>query len=162
LNITAVANRDHSWGLRNEAVFDWHYWTGAHFNDWFSNWCLISDKLCEPPEKHGGFISTAQGNIPIKRIEVKQKPEGTKNWTKLQELEYRLEDDKGEVRTLIFDIGNAIGPVYFPNVPVEKDIIYEMADWWGTWKVKETDEVGRGLNEMARLRKTSKKDRYAR
>jgi hypothetical protein len=162
LDIDGVANRDHSWGLRNEAVFDWHYWTGAHFDNWFSNWCLISDKLCEPPEKHGGFISSASGNLPITRIEVTERPEKVKNLAKLEEVEYRLEDADGGSRTLVFDAKNAIGPVFFPNVPVEPTIIYEMADWWGKYTVKETGEVGKGLTEIAKLRKTTKKDRYAR
>jgi hypothetical protein len=162
LSINGVANRDHSWGLRNEQVFDWYDWTGVHFQNWFSNWCLISDKLCEPPEKHGGFISTKDGNISVKHIEVKEKPERVVDLKKLEAVEYFVEYLDGTAKTFLFDAKNAIGPAFFPNVPVEKDVILDIADWWGKWKVKETGEVGKGLNEMGRLRKSAKSDIYAR
>ncbi len=162
ISVNGLSNRDHSWGLRNEANFAWHYWTGVHFDDWFSNWCLISDKLCDPPVKHGGFISNKEGNLPIRRIEARERPERTRRFEQLEEVEYLLEDLNGETRTLIFNAKDAIGPVYFPNVPVEEDVIYEMADWWGEWTWKETGKKGKGLNEMAKLRRTGKKDLYAR
>jgi hypothetical protein len=162
LSIAGVANRDHSWGMRNEQVFDWYYWTGVHFENWFSNWCLISDKLCDPPIKHGGFLSSADANISVKHIEVKEKPARLKNLNRLEEIEYAVDYVDGNSKTFVFDAKSAIGPLFFPNVPVERDVILEIRDWWGKWKVKETGEVGRGLNEIGRLRESATKDKYAR
>jgi hypothetical protein len=162
LDIEGVANRDHSWGLRNEQVFDWYYWTGVHFDNWFSNWCFIRDKLCDPPEKSGGFLSSKDGNVPVKHIEVRETPSGLDNLNKLEEVQYAVEYVDGNTKTFVFDVKSSIGPVFFPNVPVERDVILEIRDWWGKWKVKETGEIGKGLNEMGRLRQATEKDAYAR
>jgi hypothetical protein len=59
--------------------------TGVHFENLFTNWCLFSDKLCELPEKHGGSLSTKDGNVSVKHIEVREKPERVRNLNKLEE-----------------------------------------------------------------------------
>ncbi len=53
---------------------------------------------------------------------------------------------------MIFHSGEALGPVYFPNRPVESGLVYEMLDLWGKWTDEITGEVGWGLNEVGRMR----------
>jgi hypothetical protein len=160
LTIDGLANRDHSWGLRNEFVFEWHYWTGIHFPDRFINFCAIRDKTTEPPIKHGGFMSRREGNTAIRRIVVREEPQGVEI---PERIRYELEDVKGGRHHLVFDAKGAVGPIYFPNIPVEETLVYEMMDLFGAWTEETTGEKAQGLNEIGRLKDTaSGKYRYSR
>ena len=147
--LDAIANRDHSWGLRNELVFEWHYWTGVNFKDRFLNFTCIKDITAEPPIKHGGGICSEKGNIAIRRCDVREDPPGA---DVPKHIYYELEDVTGKVHKLVFHSGEALGPVWFPNRPVESGLVYEMLDLWGKWTDETTGEVGWGLNEVGRMR----------
>jgi hypothetical protein len=146
--LDAVANRDHSWGMRNEMVFEYHYWTGVNFKDRFLNFTNIKDITGEPPIKHGGGICSDQGNVAIVRCDVREDPPGDVP----KFIHYELQDVTGKVTKLTFHSGEALGPVWFPNRPVEGGYVYEMLDLWGKWTDEGSGEVGWGLNEVGRMK----------
>ncbi|MHA1277452.1 MAG: DUF7065 domain-containing protein [Candidatus Helarchaeota archaeon] len=65
-------HRDHSWGVRNWVYIDEWYWTSVQFKNGkiaLNTWLTRIDQT----DFIHGFISTADGNVPITSIEVKTK-----------------------------------------------------------------------------------------
>ncbi|MCC7411980.1 MAG: hypothetical protein IT495_10155 [Gammaproteobacteria bacterium] len=147
--IDGIANRDHSFGLRNELMFQWHHWTGINFEDRFINFCAIEDLTAEPSLKHGGGICDEKGNVAIVRIDFREEPKGVEVPDRIY---YELEDVDGKIHKLIFHSGEALGPVWFPNRPIEPGLVYEMLDLWGKWEDADTGEIGWGLDEIGKLK----------
>ncbi|MCC7412282.1 MAG: hypothetical protein IT495_11720 [Gammaproteobacteria bacterium] len=149
LEIDGIANRDHSWGLRNEIVQKWHHWTGINFENRFINFCAIEDITAEPSRKHGGGICDKDGNIAIVRIDFHEEPKGEEVPDRIY---YELQDVNGKVHKLVFHAGEALGPVWFPNRPIEPGLVYEMLDLWGKWEDEITGQIGWGLDEMGKMK----------
>ncbi len=66
-NIECVCDRDHTWGYRNEGALTGWNWIGAYFPDKTVNFNRI---LIQEHAFAAGYVSTANANIPVARLEV--------------------------------------------------------------------------------------------
>ncbi len=62
INISGYANRDHSWGWREDLTFHHHHWLCASFDDRFIEGSVMEEEHYPHGEKVGGWTSTAAGN----------------------------------------------------------------------------------------------------
>ena len=62
INISGFANRDHSWGWREDLTFHHHHWLCASFDDKFIEGSVMEEQHYPHGEKVGGWTSTAAGN----------------------------------------------------------------------------------------------------
>jgi hypothetical protein len=147
--IDGIANRDHSWGMRNESVFEWHYWGNIDFSDRFFNFLAMRNRTGDPALKFGGVVNRPDTQMALRHVDIVEEPPGAEI---PQRIRYRCEDIEGNTHRLTFHAAEAFGPIYFPNIPVEPGKIYEMLDLWGRWTDDDSGEEGYGLNEVGRMK----------
>lgn len=68
LRVEGYGNRDHSWGWRDDFQFRFHHWLCASFDDRFVQGSLMLE-TSYPEPKHGGFLSSAEGNVAVSRVD---------------------------------------------------------------------------------------------
>lgn len=68
LSVDGWANRDHSWGWRDDFAFRHHHWVCASFDDAYVQGSVMREVHYDGV-KHGGFVSTADGNRAVARVE---------------------------------------------------------------------------------------------
>ncbi len=116
--IHCLGHRDHSWGTRDWVGIDRWYWISAQFEDRTVN---ITRVEFRGKILHNGFISSKNGNIAIKKIEVttKTKEDGK---TPLSST-FILKDENGTKHSII---SNTIFTLHMP-VPVKEGFteVYE-------------------------------------
>jgi hypothetical protein len=71
LELSGFANRDHSWGWRDDFGFRSHHWICASFDDCYVQGSTMIDTTY-PDRKFGGFVSSAAGNDPVAHIDVSE------------------------------------------------------------------------------------------
>ena len=69
IDLAGWANRDHSWGWRDDFGFRGHHWICASFDDAYVQGSSMIDTTY-PDRKFGGFVSTADGNDPVVSIDL--------------------------------------------------------------------------------------------
>ncbi|NVM52469.1 MAG: hypothetical protein HWN66_02115 [Candidatus Helarchaeota archaeon] len=109
--INCLGHRDHSWGTRDWVGIDRWYWISAQFEDKTVN---ITRVEFRGKITHNGFISSKDGNIVIKKIEVttETKDDGKTPLTST----FILTDENGNKHTII---SHTIFTLHFP-VPVKE------------------------------------------
>lgn len=68
LPVDGWANRDHSWGWRDDFGFRFHHWICASFDDAYVQGSVMRDTSYDGV-KHGGFHSSAAGNVAVASVE---------------------------------------------------------------------------------------------
>lgn len=69
VQLSGWANRDHSWGWRDDFGFRSHHWICASFDDCYVQGSTMIDTTY-PERKYGGFVSSLAGNDPVTYVDV--------------------------------------------------------------------------------------------
>ena len=70
IRVSGYANRDHSWGWREDLTFRHHHWLCASFEDRYVQGTVMNEQCYPDGDKHGGWISTASGNVAVAHVDT--------------------------------------------------------------------------------------------
>jgi hypothetical protein len=111
-DVDGVGNRDHSWGWRDDHLFIQHHWLNANFDDRFVQGTSMFETTYPEP-KHGGFESTAAGNVGVARIVPRDAYWLDEDNVPIPDLDrdctYDLTLEDGTSRTVVAHLSEAVG-----------------------------------------------------
>lgn len=152
LTVSGYGNRDHSWGWRNDLMFRHHHWLCASFPDRYVQGTLMKE-ACYPGEKHGGFISTAAGNLAVVVVDAGDPP-----WHTAEsglpaldsDLTYSLHTADGGVATVTAHLSRDLGRHHLNFRAPDRTQAYEDCQIFCEFTLAETDTRGAGVLELGK------------
>ena len=108
-DVSGYANRDHSWGWRDDFGFRYHHWLCASFSDRYVGGAMMREVHYPSGPKHGGFVASERGVDPV--VEVRPPKSG---WPTENML---LPDLRGDVT---YDVVSTLGSVEQVTVHLDR------------------------------------------
>ena len=102
IRVSGYANRDHSWGWREDLTFRHHHWLCASFEDRFVQGTVMNEQCYPHGDKHGGWISTEAANVAVAQVDTSDAywlTPGEPLPRLDRDVRYRLTTADGAVRT---------------------------------------------------------------
>jgi hypothetical protein len=153
LEISGYANRDHSWGWREDLSFREHHWICASFEDRFVGGSAMEEDHYRDGLKHGGWISTTDGNDGVRAVDV-----AGAYWLAPNEplpvldrdVRYRIETVGGDVATVVAHISRDYGRLYLDARSADRSRIYQDVQIFCDFTLAETGQRGSGVLEVGK------------
>jgi hypothetical protein len=151
LEFDGWGNRDHSWGWRDDFQFRHHHWICASFDDKYVQGSVMLENFY-PEEKHGGFVSTADGNDAVANVDTAGAYWETGNNARLgalaEDVRYRVETTGGEAYTVVAHIGSDFGRHWLNARSADRSQAYEDCQIFCDYTLEETGQKGAGVLEV--------------
>ncbi|MGH9119306.1 MAG: hypothetical protein ACRD0A_15935 [Acidimicrobiales bacterium] len=164
IEIAGYANRDHSWGWREDLSFHFHHWICASFADRYIQGSVMHESSYPDP-KPGGWISTDAGNDPVVDIDYSDA-----YWLAPNEpippidrvVRYRLTTLAGEVATLVAHVDEDLGRLYLDLRAPDHAQAYQDVQLFLPFTLLETGQRGAGVLELGKKLEGAEKVEAAR
>lgn len=154
LAIGGYANRDHSWGWREDLTFRHHHWLCASFPDRYVQGTVMNE-LCYPAgDKHGGFVSTAEGNLAVDAVDTSDAywlAEGEPLPVLDRDVRYRLTTADGEMRTVVAHLASDVGRLYLNARSADRLQVYQDVQVFCAMTLEEEGLGGAGVLELGKF-----------
>jgi hypothetical protein len=152
IEISGYANRDHSWGWREDLSFRFHHWICASFDDRYVQGSMMSENSYPDP-KPGGWVSTAAGNEAVIDID-----DSDAYWLAPnepippidREVRYVLKTESGETITLVAHIDQDYGRLYLDLRSPDHEQAYQDVQIFLPYTLVETGQRGAGVLELGK------------
>jgi hypothetical protein len=154
INISGYANRDHSWGWREDLTFHHHHWLCASFDDKFIEGSVMEEQHYPHGEKVGGWTSTAAGNSATVELDTSDA-----YWLDDDEplpvldrdVRYRVRSEDGQTYTVIAHIASSeYGRLYLDARSKDRKTVYQDVQMFCDFTLEETGEKGYGVLEIGK------------
>jgi len=153
IEVSGYANRDHSWGWREDLTFHHHHWLCASFDDRYVQGTLMNE-ACYDGDKFGGFVSTATGNVGIARVD-----DSDAYWLAPGEplpqldrdVRYRLTAVDGTTATVVAHIASDYGRLYLNARSADRAQVYQDVEIFCEMTLEETGQRGAGVLELGKF-----------
>jgi hypothetical protein len=155
IHISGFANRDHSWGWRDDLTFNHHHWLCASFDDRFLEGAKMQEDYYPHGPKVGGWFSTAAGNSAVLEIDssdaywldVANEPLPDLD----RDVRYRLTTEDGQVATIIAHIASSeYGRLYLDARSKDHTKVYQDVQMFCDFTIEETGQKGYGVLEIGK------------
>jgi hypothetical protein len=160
-----LGNRDHSWGWRDDFGFRHHHWVCASFADSYVQGSVMLE-TSYPHTKHGGFVSTADGNTAVAAVDTSQAywmTPGEPIDALDRDVRYRITTVDGRTRTVIAHLEDPIGRLYLNARSPDRTQLYMDVQTFCEYTDEDTGERGSGVLEVGKhLAGPGVADRYGR
>jgi hypothetical protein len=151
-SVTAMANRDHSWGWRDDLSFLRHEWLCASFPDRYVGAMLVDEEHYRAGPKIGAWASSREKNTILKEFEVLDA-----YWdagAALPDLDHdvriRLVSSHG-TEILRAHLSDAVARFPLHATSRDRTRVYEDVEVFCEFTVEGTGERGAGLLEIGKL-----------
>lgn len=154
IHVSGYANRDHSWGWRQDLTFNHHHWICASFDDRFIEGAKMQEDFYPHGPKTGGWFSTADGNDGVIDIDSSdaywlKNPDPLPNLDR--DVRYRLTTQGGQVATLIAHIASSeYGRLYLDARSKDHATVYQDVQMFCDFTLEETGQKGSGVLEIGK------------
>jgi hypothetical protein len=154
VQVSGYANRDHSWGWRQDLTFNHHHWICASFDDRFLEGAKMQEDYYPYGPKVGGWFSTGAGNDAVVDIDSSDA-----YWLDDDEplpvldrdVRYRLTTQGGQVATLVAHIASAdYGRLYLDARSKDRAKVYQDVQMFCDFTLEETGQRGSGVLEIGK------------
>lgn len=154
IHVSGFANRDHSWGWREDLTFRHHHWLCASFEDRYVQGTVMNE-LCYPHgDKHGGFVSTAAGNVAVDHVDT-----GDAYWLAPGEplprldrdVRYRVTTADGAIRTVVARLADDYGRLYLNARSPDRAQVYQDVQVFCSMTLVEEGLEGAGVLELGKF-----------
>jgi hypothetical protein len=154
VHVSGYANRDHSWGWREDLTFNHHHWICASFEDRFIEGAVMEEASYPHGPKQGGWISTSDGNDAVISIDS-----SSAYWLDDDEplpvldrdVRYRLRTVGGEVVTVIAHLSSDYGRLYLDARSKDRTKVYQDVQTFCDFTIEETGQRGSGVLEIGKF-----------
>jgi hypothetical protein len=147
------ANRDHSWGWRDDFGFRGHQWICASFDDCYVQGSTMCDTT-HPERKFGGFVSTAAGNDPVTSIDLGatywEDPENEPLPPLERDVRYVLDTRSGASVEVTAHLANRYRVLYLNARHPDRSQVYQDAQVFCPFTRHDTGQRGTGLLELGK------------
>jgi hypothetical protein len=152
VRVAGWGNRDHSWGYRDDFQFVHHHWICASFADRYVQGSAMLERSY-PGLKHGGFMSSAAGNDPVRAIDT-----AGAYWLEpgepLPQLDrdvtYRLETLSGERLTVVAHVATDYARLYLNAKSADRSRLYQDRQIFCDYTLAESGARGFGVLEVGK------------
>ena len=151
-DFSGYGNRDHSWGWRDDFQFRHHHWICASFDDRYVQGSVMLESSF-PDEKHGGFVSTADGNVPVAHVDTSQAywmAPGEPIGELRDDITYRIRTVEGDVHTVTARLEEDHGRLYLNARSPDRSRLYMDVQTFCDFQLAETGQVGAGVLEVGK------------
>lgn len=151
--LAGYACRDHSWGWREDLAFQYHHWVCASFDDRFVEGSVMREDFYPDGPKHGGWISTAAGNDPVRAVDTSGSCDLDDNDplpALFEDVTYRVETVGGEVATVVAHLGDDYGRLYLDARSPDRATVYQDVQIFCDYTLLETGQRGSGVLELGK------------
>lgn len=154
IDVAGYANRDHSWGWREDLTFHHHHWVCASFDDRFVEGAIMQEASYPDGPKEGGWISMSGGNDPVRAVDPMDA-----YWLESEEplpvlagnLRYRLTTVGGEVVTVVAHVDSDYGRLYLDVRSPDRTKVYQDVQVFCDYTLEETGQRGAGVLEVGKI-----------
>ena len=154
IELSGFANRDHSWGWREDLTFHHHHWVCASFDDRFLQGATMQEDHYPHGPKVGGWFSTAAGNDAVVGMDstdaywlADDEPLPVLD----RDVRYRLTTLGGQHATLIAHIASSeYGRLYLDARSKDRAKVYQDVQMFCDFTVEETGQRGSGVLEVGK------------
>jgi hypothetical protein len=151
---SGYGNRDHSWGWRDDFCFRKHHWVCASFADRYVQGSTMLETTF-PTQKHGGFVSTALGNVATTFVDTSgtywEEPANEPLPAFDRPARYVIRTADGEEHHLVAHIDEAIAKLYLNARSEDRSQVYQDCQIFCRYTDEHTGEVGAGILELGKF-----------
>lgn len=154
IEVSGYANRDHSWGWREDLTFDHHHWICASFDDRFIEGAVMEESSYAGGEKQGGWVSTTAGNDPVREVDTSDAywlEAGTPLPPLDRDVRYRLTTVGGQVATVVAHVASDYGRLYLDARSADRTKVYQDVQIFCDYTLEETGQKGAGVLEVGKF-----------
>lgn len=145
------ANRDHSWGWRDDFQFRYHHWVCASFDSRYIQGSVMHEEFF-PEVKHGGFVSDDHGNTAVAHVDTSDAYWEPGNNARLgaldRDVRYKITTAEGDIYTVVAHIGSDFGRHWLNAKSADRSQAYEDCQIFCDYTLEETGERGAGVLEV--------------
>lgn len=154
IDVHGYANRDHSWGWRQDLTFDHHHWICASFDDRFLEGSEMQEDFYPDGPKVGGWFSTEAGNDAVVAIDSSDAywlGDGSPIPVLDRDVRYGLRTQGGQQATLVAHIATGdYGRLYLDARSKNHDQVYQDVQMFCDFTIEETGQKGAGVLEIGK------------
>ena len=153
VEIGGYANRDHSWGWRQDLSFNHHHWLCASFEDRYVQGTVMNEQ-CYAGDKHGGFLSTDAGNVAVDRVDASDAywlAPGEPLPRLERDVRYRLTSADGAAHTVVAHLTRDYGRLYLNARSPDRTRVYQDVEVFCDMTLEEEGLRGAGVLELGKL-----------
>jgi hypothetical protein len=138
--VDGLGYRDHSWGLRNDALTLDHNWTFINFPDRVFHFMKVRNLLKPGVFVSEGYTGVAEGNKVVKTLEITHDGDGPEKMPAT--VTYLATDFDGRTYTILADVGHSFARLpLFSQKPGAKTA-YHMVENMCRCRLVETGQEG--------------------
>ncbi len=153
-DVSGYANRDHSWGWRQDLTFRHHHWLCASFENRFVGGTVMNETCYPHGDKFGGWISTQAGNEAVREVDTSDAywlAEGEPLPQLTRDVRYRVTTVAGDTATVIAHIASDYGRLYLNARSPDRSEVYQDVQIFCDMTLEETGERGSGVLELGKF-----------
>lgn len=154
IRVSGYANRDHSWGWRQDLTFRHHHWLCASFADRYVQGTVMNE-LCYPHgDKHGGWVSTSEGNVAVAEVDTSDAywlAPGEPLPRLDRDVRYRVITADGETRTVVAHLAGDVGRLYLNARSPDRSQVYQDVQVFCPMTLEEDGLEGAGVLELGKF-----------
>lgn len=154
IEVSGYANRDHSWGWRDDLTFRRHHWICASFDDRYLQGTMFDETHYPAGPKFGGWFSTAGGNDPVSHVDTSeaywQEP-GQPLPVIDRDVRYRLRTVGGQQATVVAHVSGDYGRLYLNARSPDRTQIYQDVQIFCDFTLTDTGQRGSGVLEVGKF-----------
>lgn len=150
--VDGYGNRDHSWGWRDDFQFRHHHWICASFDDRYLQGSVMLETSFAT-EKHGGFVSSADGNDPVAHVDTSDAywlTPGEPLGDPRRDVTYRLETVGGRTWTVTATLAEDHGRLFLNARSPDRSQVYMDVQVFCDYLLHETGQRGYGVLELGK------------
>jgi hypothetical protein len=154
IELAGYANRDHSWGWREDLTFNHHHWLCASFEDRYVQGTVMNEQCYPDGDKPGGWVSTAAGNVAVDAVDTSDAywlAPGEPLPQLDRDVRYRLTTRDGETQTVVAHIASDYGRLYLNARNADRTVVYQDVQVFCDMTLEETGQRGSGVLEIGKL-----------
>jgi hypothetical protein len=153
LHLSGWANRDHSWGWRDDFGFRSHHWICANFDDRYVQGSTMIDTTY-PHRKFGGFVSTDGGNTAVTHVDTSgaywEEPADEPLPELDRDVTYQLTTVAGERITITAHLSERIRVLHLNARHPDRSQVYQDAQVFCPFSLDGRRQRGAGLLELGK------------
>ncbi len=152
--LSGYANRDHSWGWRQDLTFNHHHWLCASFPDRYVQATVMNEQCYAGGDKPGGWISTAAGNVAVDAVDTSDAywlADGEPLPPLDRDVRYRLTTADGETHTVVAHLAGDFGRLYLNARSPDRSQVYQDVQVFCELTLEEAGLRGAGVLELGKF-----------
>jgi hypothetical protein len=154
IRVSGYANRDHSWGWREDLTFRHHHWLCASFEDRFVQGTVMNEQCYPHGDKHGGWISTEAANVAVAQVDTSDAywlTPGEPLPRLDRDVRYRLTTADGATCTVAARLASDVGRLYLNARSADRTRVYQDVQVFCPMTLEEEGLEGAGVLELGKF-----------